>query len=650
MAVEKNIKINTDTGDLDKRLKDLEDMFADLEDAIGGMSKAQKEQLAETQRMNEELNNQSKLLKGLKSIAGGAKKGVMALGKGFKGLGLAMKTTGVLLVVEGFKLLKEALMSNQTVMDAIEVATTAIGEVFKVITDAITSAYESVKESTGGFDAMKEVLGSLLTIALQPLVITLNALKLGVLQVQKAWERWLGDNDPERIAELNAQIEETKEKIAEAGRTIVSEAVNIGENIGEAVGELVEGVTAMANSVTDAVQNIDIDEVLDKGEEMLRLRKEAELADLRMSQIATKYAGEIAKLVAERDKENQSLAERERIQKEIDKLTEEQLKKEKAQLQVQLANLRAIAEHSGLDEDRLAVQEKMNEIKEKQNEIDQAGYDAQAEADALAQERRDAETEARQADIDLRQMALDAEIELEMRESNKIQMQKDAIREIADLQKANLDAQMEGLDVESELYKQLARERVAIEADAQDQISQLERDGVLHRMELRQELEDSVIDIASQGFQAIGALADLYAGEDEEKAKRAFMIQKRLSMAQATMDTYQAIVGAMKAQGADGLLPFPIRLANSIVAGVAGFAQVASIRATEFGGGGSSTTPNIPTGGGSRSPQFNVVGTSGTNQLAQSLSKDEPVKAYVVSSEVSSQQELDRKKEQNASI
>lgn len=41
-------------------------------------------------------------------------------------------------------------------------------------------------------------------------------------------------------------------------------------------------------------------------------------------------------------------------------------------------------------------------------------------------------------------------------------------------------------------------------------------------------------------------------------------------------------------------------------------------------------------------PQFNVVGTSGQNQIAQTLGNQAPVKAYVVANDVSSQQALDR--------
>ena len=53
----------------------------------------------------------------------------------------------------------------------------------------------------------------------------------------------------------------------------------------------------------------------------------------------------------------------------------------------------------------------------------------------------------------------------------------------------------------------------------------------------------------------------------------------------------------------------------------------------EPGGGGG--------GGGSMPPQFNVVGSTGTNAILQSLQQN-PVKAYVVGSDVTSQQELDR--------
>lgn len=649
MAVEKTIRINADTGDLDAKIKAIEEALAKLADAQADSAKESEKQTTAINDQNEQLSLQSKLLKGLSASAKGAKKGVAILGKGFKGLGLAMKATGVLLVVEGFNLLKDALMSNQKIMDQVEKITNAIGLVMGTIAEAIAEAYNKVSEMNGGFDAMKEVVGSLMTIALQPLIISLNSIKLGVLQVQKAYEKWFGQNDAEKIAEINAEIDATSEKIIEAGKTIVAEAVDIAENIGEAVGEVIEGVTAIVDATTTAVKNIDTDKVMDDADRMVELRKQAEQSEVAMGKIASKYADDIARATAERDKENQTLAKREEQQKIIDDLIKGQLDAEKEQLKIQLANLKAIKDMTGLDEDRIAYEEKLTEIADKQNEINQAGYDAEAENDALAQERRDIESEARNRAIDLRQIELDLETELLLKESDKIDAQKLAITEIAGLRVADLEAQMLGLNAESELYKQLADEKVMIEKEALAEIDTLERDSTLLRRDLRMELEESVLDIATSGFDSLNALSEVYAGEDESRAKRAFDIQKRLAQGQAIVGTYQAIVGALKAEGADGLLPFPVRLANSIVVGVAGFAQVAQIGATQFEGGGSTSEPNIPTAP-QRSPSFNVVGSSGVNQLAQSMGNKEPVKAYVVGSDVSSQQELDRKKVSNASF
>ena len=57
-------------------------------------------------------------------------------------------------------------------------------------------------------------------------------------------------------------------------------------------------------------------------------------------------------------------------------------------------------------------------------------------------------------------------------------------------------------------------------------------------------------------------------------------------------------------------------------------------------GGGAPSTPSIP----SIPPSFNTVGASGTNQLADAIGgqSQQPVQAFVVSSSVTTAQELDR--------
>jgi hypothetical protein len=61
---------------------------------------------------------------------------------------------------------------------------------------------------------------------------------------------------------------------------------------------------------------------------------------------------------------------------------------------------------------------------------------------------------------------------------------------------------------------------------------------------------------------------------------------------------------------------------------------------------------NVATPRTSQAPVFNVVGSAPENQLAQTIEgqQQKPIKAFVVSNEVSNQQALDRQIENTASI
>ena len=70
-----------------------------------------------------------------------------------------------------------------------------------------------------------------------------------------------------------------------------------------------------------------------------------------------------------------------------------------------------------------------------------------------------------------------------------------------------------------------------------------------------------------------------------------------------------------------------------------------ALQALGGGSAGSSGGNAGGSGGGAPTPpQFNIVGQSGTNQLAQSIGakQGQPIQAYVVGNEVTTQQALDR--------
>jgi hypothetical protein len=156
-----------------------------------------------------------------------------------------------------------------------------------------------------------------------------------------------------------------------------------------------------------------------------------------------------------------------------------------------------------------------------------------------------------------------------------------------------------------------------------------------------------------EGLSIISDVTELFGKKGEKQARNAFKIQKAANIASATIQTYQSAAGAYASQ----FLPLPDPSSparGQIAAGMAvagGLVRVAKIASQKFegggsagggGGGGGATVPTMS------APQFNVVGQSGVNQLA-SLNQ-QPIQAYVVSGQVTSQQALDRNRLANATL
>jgi hypothetical protein len=136
---------------------------------------------------------------------------------------------------------------------------------------------------------------------------------------------------------------------------------------------------------------------------------------------------------------------------------------------------------------------------------------------------------------------------------------------------------------------------------------------------------------------------------------------KAAAIAATTIDTIQSGVSAFK--GMVAAVPGPVGIGLGVVAAAgalaSGFASVKKIIAVKTPkGGGGGAAPSMAGAGagggaaGGAAPQFNVVGNSGVNQLAGIMATNEqtPVKAYVVPSDVTTGQSLDRNIIKNASL
>lgn len=160
------------------------------------------------------------------------------------------------------------------------------------------------------------------------------------------------------------------------------------------------------------------------------------------------------------------------------------------------------------------------------------------------------------------------------------------------------------------------------------------------------QLNEYRVQAVKDGLQTISNLAELFAGKSEKQQKRAFQVQKAVNIANAVIDTYKAANTAL----ASSPPPFNyIAMAAAITAGLVNVKKIASQQfqsssSSSGGGGGTPSAPEVA----QAAPQFNTIGSSGINQLAQL--QQQPVQAYVVSGEVTSAQALDRNRIQNATL
>ena len=153
---------------------------------------------------------------------------------------------------------------------------------------------------------------------------------------------------------------------------------------------------------------------------------------------------------------------------------------------------------------------------------------------------------------------------------------------------------------------------------------------------------NEVFNATTSTLGSIQQIVDNFAKDDEERAKKAFNINKGLGIAQAIISTAQGIMNAYTnpVDVASG-----VAFAKSLAIGIAGAAQIATISSTQFqpsGSGGGGTKPSVSTGAPTQAtaPQFNIVGQSGINQVAQALGQQQPVQAFVVAQDVTTAQQL----------
>lgn len=201
-------------------------------------------------------------------------------------------------------------------------------------------------------------------------------------------------------------------------------------------------------------------------------------------------------------------------------------------------------------------------------------------------------------------------------------------------------------DIQIKNIKDTALMRLDIAKDSENALTNILAEEAEKRKEIAeieaQQRRDSIMSVAD----AFGAASEIIGQETA--------VGKGLAIAQAIMNTYLGVTEALRQKST---LPSPFdvvaKVANVATVVATGLKAVKQITAVKVGarGGGGGGAPSM--GGISAStptPQFNVAGDAGVNQIASTLANQQPIKAYVVGKEVSTQQSLDRNIVKNATL
>jgi hypothetical protein len=249
------------------------------------------------------------------------------------------------------------------------------------------------------------------------------------------------------------------------------------------------------------------------------------------------------------------------------------------------------------------------------------------------------------------------------------QQQVDAAQAALDIDKDNLDlqialinAQTELADVEAHVTGLRAEQLTNINSllqeqkDAEDELRKIKADAINEELKKKQEASAKAKKLKEAETKAAQEQDKAALGSIMQLAGEGSAVGKAAAVAQVTMAGIEGVQNAYKTAQAS-----PITVLNpaypviqAALAGAMAASQLAAIMAvpkpSKSGGGGGGGNPAgaMP----AAPPAFNIVGAAPENQLAVALGQNEskPVKAFVVSNDVSTAQALDRNIVESATI
>ena len=605
MAIEKNIVIGADLSGLEKKLDELIDALK--------ASQTQADKTAES------INDIADTTKDIGKSAEDSQKGIKGLGTGFKGLGVAIKAAGIGLLLSAMEILKELFDNNQKTVDFFNTT-------FNTLQVAFSDFSKFISANIGG---IADFFTQIFENPVESIKALGEGIKNNIIERFQSMLEVLGFVGDAMAKFFTGDFKGALDSVKAAG----TEMVDVLTGVDDSAKKIAEGTTKAAKAISNYVV-----ETVKQGAAMTETNKQAEIAEVLMQGLIEKYDLQAEKLRQVRDDERFTIDERIKANNELKGVLEEQ---ENAMLANAQRILDAKARQLSLDKDNIEFQKEyiaaQNELVGVQAQV--AGFRSEQLMNEMALQRELFDLEISKAENaqEVAEIEAEAAIEAELNLQKQLTLEEELNKKLYDSRLAALELQKSQYKEGTQAYQDMVSEINILNAERTAQ----EGEEARKRKELEREVQDSKVQMATDAIGALNGLIQAFAGDNEKAQKRAFMVNKAAGIANAVISTAQAVSKAL-AETTDPTPTQSLRFGNAAIAAATGAAQIATIARQQFNGGGDVDT-SIPQGGTSAStaPQFNIVGASGQNAILESLQRN-PVKAYVVGSDVTSQQELDR--------
>jgi hypothetical protein len=596
-----------------------------------------------------------------------------SVSKAVGGIGTALKGIGIGVFIAAFDQLKEVFTGNQKVMD-----------IFNTLLNTLKILFNDLAEAV--LPPVSNLLNSIFSDPVQSIKDFGQAIQDYVLNFFDQILSSVGHLGSALVSLFKGDFSEALEQVKLAGADAVDALVGVEEGGIEAVKNVAKTAFEYAKNLPNQIK-----EAVNSAQALVELEKAAQLAAVQRQKIQLEYQRSAEVLRQLRDDETKSIDERIKANADLLALLEEQTAKEREQIEIQVAFARAEYEKNKTTENLVALRQAELELIDLTERLEGQRSEALTNQNSLMREQLDIQRSATEAANEAfetqAQASLDAEIARRTADAELILNEEEKARTLYEIERDRINKQ-EALNeqlnanrlllVEEELarleaqgqtetayYQDLANQKLQIDADYNANKEALDSERVanekandLRIVENRRALQEASYQIASQSLEAISALQQAFAKEaadgDEATKRRQFEIQKKLSLASAIVSGIESVQNAFKSAAASpitSLLPaYPAIQAT--LAGAFAAAQVAAIGRSQFESTQISTSAASTATAPSVSPSFNVVGQSGINQLAESIGQQnrQPMRAYVVGSDVTSSQELERKRIKTATF